>query len=283
MKKVWFIALIIIGTLLAAACSANNANTQPPPTPTQTSVQLPQANLAVTVLGVSKLGPDGKLHDAFSPANFTVTQGQVVNVTAYNYDDMPHSFTSADLGVDQQLAPSTQDGQPGVTTFTFTATKAGTYEFHCEDPCDTDNGQWSMYHMGYMIGQVIVQPATQQPQANLAVTVLGVSKLGPDGNLHDAFSPANFTVTQGQVVNVTAYNYDDMPHSFTSADLGVDQQLAPSTQDGQPGVTTFTFTATKAGTYEFRCEDPCDTDNGQWSMYHMGYMIGQVIVQPATQ
>jgi plastocyanin len=99
-------------------------------------------------------------------------------------------------------------------------------------------------------------------------------KKGPDGNWHDAFLPANFSVEAGDTVNVTVYNYDDMPHTFTSADLGVSEEIAAGSEE-KPSKTTFTFTAPrKAGSYEWLCALPCDP----WAMNHIGYMRGRVTV-----
>lgn len=119
---------------------------------------MPTAYRVITILPGMKLGPDGKLHDAFSPATLRVTQGQQVDVTVYNYDNMKHSFTSSALGVNEQLNPSPKNGEPGVTHFTFVANRAGTFTFECVDPCDMSNGGWSMAHQGYMIGSVTVAP-----------------------------------------------------------------------------------------------------------------------------
>jgi plastocyanin len=78
-----------------------------------------------------KRGPDGKWHDAYLPANFTVHAGDKVTVTVYNYDDMPHSFTSATLNSSQminQRIPAGAENAPSETTFTFTApAKTGRY------------------------------------------------------------------------------------------------------------------------------------------------------------
>ena len=99
-----------------------------------------------------KLGPDGRWHDAFLPADFTVHPGYTMTVTVYNYDDMPHSFTSDALGVSQTI-PGGSTSAPSQTTFTFTApAKAGSYQWWCAVPCDP----WAMAHDGYMRGHVTV-------------------------------------------------------------------------------------------------------------------------------
>lgn len=99
-------------------------------------------------------------------------------------------------------------------------------------------------------------------------------KKGPDGNWHDAFLPADFSVEPGATVKVTVYNYDDMPHTFTAMELGTNVEIAGGSE-GKPSKTTFTFRAPqKAGSYEWFCMLPCDP----WSMAHFGFMKGHVTV-----
>ena len=100
-------------------------------------------------------GPDGKWHDAFLPANFKVHAGRVVKVTVYNYDDMPHSFTSSTLSSTELINENISAGSastPSVTTFTFRAPAPGRYLWWCAMPCDP----WAMAHIGYMRGIVTV-------------------------------------------------------------------------------------------------------------------------------
>ncbi len=99
-------------------------------------------------------------------------------------------------------------------------------------------------------------------------------KKGSDGNWHDAYLPANFSVKPGASVTVTVSNYDDMPHSFTSPGLGVNAEIAAGSED-KPSKTTFVIHAPqKAGSYEWYCALPCDP----WSMTHYGFMKGHVTV-----
>ena len=99
-------------------------------------------------------------------------------------------------------------------------------------------------------------------------------KKGSDGNWHDAFLPADFSVKAGATVHVTVYNYDDSAHSFTSSELGTDTVIAGG-DENRPSKTTFTFQAPgKPGTYEWHCAVPCD----EWAMVHYGYMKGKVTV-----
>lgn len=99
-----------------------------------------------------KKGSDGAWHDAFLPADFSVSAGATVSVTVYNYDDMPHSFTSDGLGTNVTI-PGGSEEKPSETTFTFHAPqKAGSYDWYCAMPCDP----WAMSHDGFMRGRVTV-------------------------------------------------------------------------------------------------------------------------------
>jgi plastocyanin len=99
-------------------------------------------------------------------------------------------------------------------------------------------------------------------------------KKGSDGEWHDSFLPADFSVEAGATVHVTVYNYDDMPHSFTAPDLGTNATIAAGDED-KASKTTFTFKAPdKAGSYDWFCALPCDP----WAMAHEGFMKGHVTV-----
>jgi plastocyanin len=100
----------------------------------------------------AKKGTDGKWHDAALPADFTVHAGDRVTLTVYNYDDMPHTWTSTDFGVNQRI-PGGSENAPSKTTVTFTApATAGQYQWWCALPCDP----YSMSTDGFMRGNVTV-------------------------------------------------------------------------------------------------------------------------------
>ncbi len=99
-----------------------------------------------------KKGSDGQWHDAFLPADFSVKAGATVHVTVYNYDDMPHSFNSSELGANATISAGSEK-KASKTTFTFTAPqKTGSYDWYCALPCDP----WAMAHEGFMKGHVTV-------------------------------------------------------------------------------------------------------------------------------
>lgn len=110
----------------------------------------------------ARRGPDGRFHDAFLPADFTVRPGQRVVVRFRNFDDAPHSFNSPHRGMGMGMGagvgvnvviPGATGGAPGTAIAAFTApARAGRYPWFCALPCDP----WAMAHDGFMRGYVTV-------------------------------------------------------------------------------------------------------------------------------
>jgi hypothetical protein len=124
------------------------------------------------------------------------------------------------------------------------------------------------------------------------------------------FTPANFTIPAGRVIDVTIRNLDDgtaplvkgmdqygrvmgvrgavfengkrvtsvnpndVSHTFTIPGIGVNVPILPKT------VTTFEFVAAKKGTFEWQCMATCGTGASGWggAMAERGYMNGLVRV-----
>ena len=242
---------------------------------TNTDLQQVQ-NVYLVVEPGAKLGPDGKLHDAFINGDFTVTAGKSVHLTIYNYDDGTHTLTAQDLGINVKIKGSEKKGQPSVTEADFTPSKEGTFNWLCADKCDGQNNQWAMTHDGYMQGKITVVKDNVQ---HVSLVVNPGLKLGPDSKQHDAFTPGNFTINANEPVELTIYNFDDGTHTLTANDLGVNIKIDGSKKKGDPSVTTYKFTATKTGTFKWLCADKCDGENGQWAMAHEDYMMGNITVK----
>ena len=99
---------------------------------------------------------------------------------------------------------------------------------------------------------------------------------GPDGNKHDIFSAlGSTTVKVGVPVTITITSKDDVQHSMTSPELGLNIVI-PAKTDAGPGTVTYTFTPTKTGTFRWFCAIPCDTDNAGWDMSSDGSGSGQL-------
>ncbi|SRR6266487_2529296 len=102
---------------------------------------------------LARTGPDGQKHDTFWAVDPTTAHvGDRVTIVVDNYDDMMHGMFFPELGITKMIAAG-EDDQPTQTTFSFTATRAGTFRWYCPVPCDTDNGQWAMKADGAGPGQ----------------------------------------------------------------------------------------------------------------------------------
>lgn len=248
------------------------------PTPSiSTSASDQVSNVYITVEAGAKLGSDGKKHDAFINGNIKITKGQKVTLHFYNYDEGQHTYTSADLGLNVKIKGSVKEGQPMETMFTFTPDKEGSFDWICTDPCDTESAQWSMMHDGFMKGHITVLPSTNKIQYVSLVVNAGY-KSSADGKLHDAFTPADFTINHGQPVEITVYNFDDGSHTLTSTDLKLNLSIKGSEKEGEPALSTTTFMADKAGSFTWNCMIPCDTESNAWAMTKDGYMTGKISV-----
>ena len=144
------LAVLVVGAAVSLAVASPNAKTS------ATTFKSPHFALSARIIIRSdeergKKGSDGKWHDSFLPANFTALAGVPVKVTIYNYDDMPHTFTSPSLHINKVIKKGSEKA-PSKTTFTFTPKKSGKYLWWCALPCDP----WAMSHVGYMRGYVKV-------------------------------------------------------------------------------------------------------------------------------
>jgi plastocyanin len=91
------------------------------------------------------VGPDGAKHDAITALDLQpVHVGQKVTIVVTNKDDMEHSLTAPELGLNILVPAAKSDDQPGTVSYTFTPTKAGTFRWYCLVPCDSDNQGWAM-------------------------------------------------------------------------------------------------------------------------------------------
>jgi plastocyanin len=125
----------------------------------QASAALPPERVTMVVVPGVRLGPDKKMHDAFTPTDITAVAGQKIVVTVYNYDTGPHSFTAPALGLNVVIPGARQNGVPAVKTFSFTVKKAGSYKWLCVMPCDDVAKGWAMRHENYMAGTVTITHA----------------------------------------------------------------------------------------------------------------------------
>ncbi len=104
--------------------------------------------VVISVVPHALPGPDGKRHDAFLPSNLVLKAGVEATLVLVNYDDMAHSLTAPNLGLNVMI-PAAREGAggvvtPSVTTYVFTPGKKGTFRWFCAIPCDGAAGGWAM-------------------------------------------------------------------------------------------------------------------------------------------
>lgn len=152
---VTFAVLLSMVSLVAVAFKLNETRQSDATAATAAAAAAPVQHVKLVVKSDTehaKKGPEGTWHDAFLPADFSVSAGATVEVTVYNYDDAPHSFNASGLGVNVTV-PGGSETEPSEKTFTFHAPQhAGRYAWFCVMPCDP----WAMNHDGFMKGYVTV-------------------------------------------------------------------------------------------------------------------------------
>jgi plastocyanin len=111
----------------------------------QAAAELPKVAKVVdlSVIPEYKRGPEGEKHDAFTTTEFTVRAGQVQELRIDNTDDVPHSITAPEAGINIVV-------KPGTHTYTLLVAHPGTYVWYCVFVCD----EWAMEHPGYMKGYI---------------------------------------------------------------------------------------------------------------------------------
>jgi len=116
MKLSRILVVLWVAGLVAAGCNGDDPAPEAEPTEQETApdTNTEPAGDTVTV---------ETLDNEFSPADLEVAAGDT-EITLDNTGQNPHTFTSDELGVDEDVAPGEQ------TTFTVTA-EPGTYEFIC--------------------------------------------------------------------------------------------------------------------------------------------------------
>jgi plastocyanin len=116
--------------------------------------------------------------------------------------------------------------------------------------------------------QAAEQIAALPPVARLvSLKVIPEGKLGPEGEKHDEFTVTEFAVRAGQPQELRIDNTDEVPHSITAPEAGVNIVV-------MPGTHTYTLLVKQPGRFLWFCTFRCD----EWAMEHPGYMSGYITV-----
>jgi hypothetical protein len=140
-----FAGMAFVGVaLLLTACGGSGSNSG---SGQAAGKVLPPVTLHFKIVGPDdgNTGPDGAKHDTFVALDpQPIAVGQQVTISIENTDDVPHSLTSPELGLNILAQPAKSDDQSTTTTYSFTPAKAGTFRWFCAIPCDSDNNYWDM-------------------------------------------------------------------------------------------------------------------------------------------
>jgi cupredoxin-like protein len=97
----------------------------------------------LSVIPEYKRGPEGEKHDAFTVTEFAVHAGEPQQLKIDNTDEVPHSITAPQAGINIVV-------MPGVHTYTLLVKQPGRYVWFCAFVCD----EWAMANPGYMRGYI---------------------------------------------------------------------------------------------------------------------------------
>jgi heme/copper-type cytochrome/quinol oxidase subunit 2 len=193
------VTLAVIGLVLSGVLAWDVHDQKSAAAATKTAATAAKApvHISVSILNDAQTGKTGWI--AFLPSDFTVPANSTVEFTVYNFDGntaIPAQYASVQGTVgntitygsvktgDPNASPGTQTVSslapkdvshtitipelhinvpiPGnsITTFTIKTGKAGTYTWHCMDPCGDGNAGWGTamgVKSGYMEGTFTVQ------------------------------------------------------------------------------------------------------------------------------
>jgi heme/copper-type cytochrome/quinol oxidase subunit 2 len=218
----------------------------------------------------------GDGYDKFFPSVMVVNQGDAVNVSIRNTDDMPHGFAIAEYNLDVAVNPGQDQPNGSITPFTtsvqpFTASKAGVFRWLCTTPCGPGHFE--------MVGQLVVLPTGGSAYTPDITTIYSYLTVKPDfaGDGYDKYVPSTIFVNQGDLVYIKVRNTDEHAHGFALPNFGINNETIVGAQNTTSGlVPTDTyitaFFANQPGVYEFFCTIYCGPGHDQ--------MIGYLVVLP---
>jgi heme/copper-type cytochrome/quinol oxidase subunit 2 len=243
--------------------------------PTDTaSYNPPTQTRSFTQLVLPDFAGDG--YDKFFPAVIVVNQGDSVNVSLRNMDDMPHGFAIAAYDIDAAVNPGQDQSNGSIMPFTtsiqtFTASKAGVFRWLCTAPCGPGHFE--------MVGQLVVLPTQGNAYTPDTRTTYSYLTVKPDlaGDGYDKYVPSNIFANQGDLVYIKVRNTDEHAHGFALPNFGINNETITGAQNTAgklvPTDTYITaFFADQPGLYEFFCTIYCGLGHDQ--------MVGYLLVLP---
>ncbi len=218
----------------------------------------------------------GDGYDKFFPAVMVANQGDTVNVTVRNTDDMPHGFAIAAYDINVAVNPGQDQPNGSITPLTtsvqpFTASKAGVFRWLCTTPCGPGHFE--------MVGQLVVLPTQGSAYTPDVRTMYSYLTVKPDfaGDGYDKYVPSTIFVNQGDFVYIKVRNTDEHAHGFALPNFGINNETIAGAQNTTGGFEPTdsyitAFFADQPGVYEFFCTIYCGPGHDQ--------MIGYLVVLP---
>ncbi len=218
----------------------------------------------------------GDGYDKFFPGTIVVNQGDTVNVSVRNTDDMPHGFAIAAYGVNTAVNPGQDLPNGSIAPLTtsvppFVASTPGIFRFLCTTPCGPGHFE--------MIGALVVLPTMGSTYDPLPTTTYSYLTVVPDfaGDGYDKYVPGTIFANLNDLVYIKVRNTDEMTHGFSLSNFGISNETiagAQSTTAGLVPADTYitAFFANQPGIYEFFCTIYCGPGHDQ--------MIGYLAVLP---
>jgi heme/copper-type cytochrome/quinol oxidase subunit 2 len=215
----------------------------------------------------------GDGYDKFFPGVIGVNQGDTVNVSIRNTDDMPHGFAIAAYDINTAINPGQDQPNGSITPLTtsvqsFTASKAGVFRWLCTTPCGPGHFE--------MVGQLVVLPTQGSVYTPDVTTMYSYLTVKPDfaGEGYDKYVPGNIFVNKGDLVYIKVRNTDEHAHGFALPNFGINNETITGAQNASAPSTTYitAFFADQPGVYEFFCTIYCGPGHDQ--------MIGYLVVLP---
>jgi heme/copper-type cytochrome/quinol oxidase subunit 2 len=211
----------------------------------------------------------GDGYDKFVPGVIVVNQGDTVNVSMRNTDDMSHGFAIAAYDLNAAINPGQDQPNGSITPFTtsvqpFTASKAGVFRWFCTTPCGPGHFE--------MVGQLVVLP-TQNTVYNPDVQVVyGYLTVKPDfaGEGLSKYMPDILFANQNDFVYVKVRNTDVNAYSFSLPGYSVNNLAISAGNESNPSTTyipSASLYADKSGVFEFACNSNCSTRSSQMNGY----------------
>ena len=147
-RLLFYVGIPAAGLLLALTACGSSQATGNAAAGTKQAAAPAAATINYEVVGHededAQKGADGLTHDTFfTKDSTTISLGSQVTLKFSNVDEMPHSFTLPELGINVMI-PAGSESKPGTAQYTFTATKAGNFRWFCALPCDDSAGGYAM-------------------------------------------------------------------------------------------------------------------------------------------